>query len=709
MVAFADLLAHPSRLDISAESALHQRILQDGKRIASNEVQLTINGIECIALLVSDESYQDLMMYYVPLGNNRADAVQVYEPSAEPVTNTLEAWPTDHKLITQEFGARPGYYSQFGLRAHEGVDIRAPIGSPIRSVYSGKVIHTGRKRLSDPTKNSNYRWHVWVERTNGERWAYAYLDKNIPVSVGQEILAGEVVGFCSSTGQAGGPHVHISLQIPGATEAGDTDYQFDYVDPTPRFLTFAPERPYQGGYLEYQRAETIYPAAIDTSKFRADIAWDTTVKLNAQGIYCVMPRASSGITPDPEFVPSMIRLMAARQRGEQIVIIPFHDVHPHHNADQQAKTFQDQVSKFGGWRAWMFDVESIEGVRPLPKEWQVKAFVDAVNKRIGNRPKLYYSRTSLINEVSKTNTFGADLMLAAYGARDPILPEAFKAKGQMWTFHQFTDRYTLEGYTDVEGQEDLGVDKSYFNGTVEDLIAWQWKKAEQIVVTPPPPKPPVIIKPAQRINLLPYWRGRPGLAHNLRSFVGTHENNETVQTIMLPDGGWAIVKNQAMQRYFLREHEGRMFIWQGPDTSPGNGRFYATFFNLALGAPVCPVEMAVGEEWRNSRPHYVQFYNMGDGQPSQANSGVATNWIKLHAHHPSRTFNGIVVNDVIEIGNNEVHLLARDRTLVGWKRLHDDPHTPQSAGLSEIHIPGSRIANPRPLPHFEMPQAARPF
>ncbi|MGB1252426.1 MAG: peptidoglycan DD-metalloendopeptidase family protein [Candidatus Promineifilaceae bacterium] len=717
--AFKALMADPSRLKMPAQRRLQNRVIKDGRRIVSNEIRTKIDGVDSIMLLAADKTYQSLVMYYVNYSDWRADAIKIFdptkvEPPRPPITHKLEAWPTTDRIITQEFGARPAFYSQFGLPAHEGVDIHAPLGSEIRAVYGGRVIHMGKRKLSDKRQNSNYGWHAWVQRSNGERWVYGHLNEDIRVATGQTIEAGALLGFSGNSGRSNGPHLHLGLQIPSSTADDKTDYPFDFVDPTSRLLPLGPQRPYKGGYLEYRRSWVTYPTAIDTSMFRPNIKWGTDVKLNPQGVYCVMPRASSGITEDPDFVPTMIQLTKAKQNGERVVIIPFHDINPRHSADAQADVFQKQISKFGGWRAWMFDVEPVPSIgRPLPTEAQVGAFVEAVERRIGVRPKLYYSRTSLINRVSKTNTFGADLMLAAYGARNPRLPACYEAIDKTWTFHQFTDNYTLKGYTSTEaGKQRHGVDQSYFQGTIKQLFEWEAHQPKQTAPpasNPTPPKPPQILIPADRINLLPYWKGKQGWAHNLRSFTNGNENNETVQTVLFENGEWGIVKNQAMQRYFLREYEGRMFIWQGPDTSPGNGRFYATFINKGLGAPVCPVEMAVGEEWHNSRPHYVQFYQLANGQPSAPNSGVATNWIKLHNHYPSKTFNGIMVNDVIEIGNNEIHLLARDRTLVGWSRQHDDPHTPQSAGLSEIHKPFTRTANPLPVPHFDTPDAARPF
>lgn len=142
----------------------------------------------------------------------------------------FETWPTDYKVITQRFGARPWYYAQWGLPGHEGVDIRALPGTPIYAVANGTVyLATGDE--------GNYGIQVRIKHYNGYKSVYAHL-QSAEVSVGDTVEAGDVIGYADATGNAQGAHLHFMLKKEGESELG---YPRNIVDPTPFLMWFDPQ------------------------------------------------------------------------------------------------------------------------------------------------------------------------------------------------------------------------------------------------------------------------------------------------------------------------------------------------------------------------------------------------------------------------------------------------------------------------------------
>lgn len=137
----------------------------------------------------------------------------------------FEAWPTDYRVVTQAFGARPEYYGRFGLPGHEGIDLRAPVGSGIYAVAAGTVTRVSNLRRDG--RPSNYGWYVVVDHEGGYRTLYAHLAETPLPSAGQAVMAGELLGYSGNTGNTDGPHLHLTLQGPGSTWRGG------YLDPWP--------------------------------------------------------------------------------------------------------------------------------------------------------------------------------------------------------------------------------------------------------------------------------------------------------------------------------------------------------------------------------------------------------------------------------------------------------------------------------------------
>ncbi|SMB96182.1 M23 family metallopeptidase [Deinococcus hopiensis] len=95
-----------------------------------------------------------------------------------------------------------------GGRRHEGVDIFAPRGTPIRATTRGFVVYVGHNPLGGRT--------VMVLGPGQQRHYYAHLDRYPNLRMGRWIGAGTVVGYVGDSGNAKGTptHLHYGIYTP---------------------------------------------------------------------------------------------------------------------------------------------------------------------------------------------------------------------------------------------------------------------------------------------------------------------------------------------------------------------------------------------------------------------------------------------------------------------------------------------------------------
>jgi murein DD-endopeptidase MepM/ murein hydrolase activator NlpD len=103
------------------------------------------------------------------------------------------------------FGARRVFNGQ-PRAPHVGLDFAVPVGTPVRSAASGKVIGTGDYFFNGKT--------VYVDHGQGLISMYCHLD-SIDVEVGQSLARGAPLGRSGASGRASGPHLHWSVILNG--------------------------------------------------------------------------------------------------------------------------------------------------------------------------------------------------------------------------------------------------------------------------------------------------------------------------------------------------------------------------------------------------------------------------------------------------------------------------------------------------------------
>ncbi|GAF27404.1 membrane proteins related to metalloendopeptidases [Moorella thermoacetica Y72] len=115
-------------------------------------------------------------------------------------------WPTPGiSTITSPFGPRVDPV-RGGSSFHTGVDIAAPMGTPVHAAADGVVAVAGWM--------GNFGNAVYIQHAGDMVTIYAHLSQ-IAVQRGQQVKAGEVIAYSGSTGKSTGPHLHFEVRLHG--------------------------------------------------------------------------------------------------------------------------------------------------------------------------------------------------------------------------------------------------------------------------------------------------------------------------------------------------------------------------------------------------------------------------------------------------------------------------------------------------------------
>src|SRR5687767_11659889 len=104
--------------------------------------------------------------------------------------------------VTSPFGPRGG-------RNHDGMDIAAPTGTPVRAAACGTVSLAGQQ--------SGYGNIVCVTHNTQFSTCYAHLSQ-FAVSNGARVQQGQVIGYVGCTGSCTGPHLHFETRVGGQAQ-----------------------------------------------------------------------------------------------------------------------------------------------------------------------------------------------------------------------------------------------------------------------------------------------------------------------------------------------------------------------------------------------------------------------------------------------------------------------------------------------------------
>jgi murein DD-endopeptidase MepM/ murein hydrolase activator NlpD len=139
---------------------------------------------------------------------NAALAKFAQQAEAQAAKIALNQWvlPVDGYRLSAEFG-------DWGLWAsyHTGLDFAADYGAPIKAMANGVVTEVGY--------DGSYGNKVVITLDDGTELWFCHMSE-YAVSSGEEVRAGEVIGYIGTTGNTTGPHLHLEVR-PGAGDPVD--------------------------------------------------------------------------------------------------------------------------------------------------------------------------------------------------------------------------------------------------------------------------------------------------------------------------------------------------------------------------------------------------------------------------------------------------------------------------------------------------------
>lgn len=158
--------------------------------------------------LLQDPQYEELWAELLG-GFAQGSGELMFPDSTRIPTGTLQ-WPLPVAgAITSQFGHRVDPITG-EVSSHTGTDIACAEGTPILAAADGTV--TVANGLD--SWGGSYGYYIQIDHGSGLETLYAHC-LSICVTTGQQVQAGQVIGYVGHTGRATGSHLHLEVSVDG--------------------------------------------------------------------------------------------------------------------------------------------------------------------------------------------------------------------------------------------------------------------------------------------------------------------------------------------------------------------------------------------------------------------------------------------------------------------------------------------------------------
>ncbi len=179
------------------------------------EAEKVKGDISSMAAMLPDirnqlSNYQNRVNYYRRIGCEPDDVIGVDCDKGNNAYGFVRPVTGSYWIST--------YYYWNGSSGHKGIDYAQGCGNPVRAVANGRVYYVGSNKDTYHAKMI-----LMVHNYNGRKIFSQYTHlSGYAVSEGQDVTAGQVIGYVGTTGWSTGCHLHLEMSV---------DVGWDYDDP----------------------------------------------------------------------------------------------------------------------------------------------------------------------------------------------------------------------------------------------------------------------------------------------------------------------------------------------------------------------------------------------------------------------------------------------------------------------------------------------
>jgi len=187
-----DVTTQQAMATVRALDARYVETTRELKRLGVNTSRIALGGpFEPVGK--GDATFKQLFSSWKKLDNLANGAIAV--PSDKPVKNAE---------FTSGYGIRSDPFRGSAAK-HAGIDLAAPVGTPIYATADGTVSEAGYN-------NGGYGNLIKLDHGKGIETRYGHLSA-ILVGAGQRVARGQMIGRMGSTGRSTGSHLHYEVRI----------------------------------------------------------------------------------------------------------------------------------------------------------------------------------------------------------------------------------------------------------------------------------------------------------------------------------------------------------------------------------------------------------------------------------------------------------------------------------------------------------------